>query len=190
MDNIAQNQLEELQAVAKATSNLGPEIDAAGETILSALKAGQQILSCGNGGSATDAAHLAEELSGRYKAERKALPGLSLTADSAALTCIANDYGFEEIFARQVEAFGKAGDVLVGFSTSGNSENVYRAMVRAKAREMRTIALLGKDGGRMKELKLDHIIIIPSHTTARIQELHTLILHSWLEMVERCYAAR
>src|SRR5438876_2487544 len=114
------------------------------------LRAGGKILSCGNGGSAADAMHLAEELIGRYRSNRRSLPGVCLTADATALTCIANDFGFDEVFARQVEGLGAKGDLLVCFSTSGNSPNILRALDVARPRSVRTVALLGKDGGQAK----------------------------------------
>jgi D-sedoheptulose 7-phosphate isomerase len=127
--------------------------------------------------------HLCEELVGRYLDNRRPLPAVSLNTDSSVLTCIGNDYGFEAIFSRQLEALGKADDILVGFSTSGNSENIRLAFEAAKANGVTTILLSGKDGGKIKDIA-DYSIIIPSPNTARIQELHTFILHAWLELVE------
>lgn len=152
------------------------------------LRAGGKILSCGNGGSAADALHLAEELVGRYRSNRRSLPGLCLNADATALTCIANDFGFDEVFARQVTGLGTKGDLLVGFSTSGNSANVLRAFEAARQRGVKTVALLGKDGGKGKGVA-DFEIIVGSNDTARIQEAHTLILHALLEVVEREFPA-
>jgi D-sedoheptulose 7-phosphate isomerase len=127
--------------------------------------------------------HLCEELVGRYRGNRRPLPAVSLNTDTSVLTCIGNDYGFEAIFSRQLEALGKADDILVGFSTSGNSKNIYLAFEAAKANGVTTILLSGKDGGKIKDIA-DYSIIIPSVNTARIQELHTFILHAWLELVE------
>jgi D-sedoheptulose 7-phosphate isomerase len=155
----------------------------AGEAILTCLKNGGQLLTCGNGGSAADALHLAEELVGRYKVERRPLPAICLNADVTALTCIANDYGYDRIFSRQIEAFGRPGDVLVAFSTSGNSANALAALACAEPMGLVTILLSGKDGGAAKGT-CDHEIIVPSDTTARIQEIHTLILHQWLEQID------
>jgi D-sedoheptulose 7-phosphate isomerase len=161
---------------------------AAFETIAAAvvqtLRAGGKILSCGNGGSAADAMHLAEELVGRYRSNRRSLPGICLTADATALTCIANDFGFDEVFARQVEGLGAKGDLLVCFSTSGNSPNILRAFDVAESRGVKTVALLGKGGGNAKG-RADFELIVGSDDTARVQEAHTLILHALLEVVER-----
>lgn len=176
-------QIKEIAEVVQATEKLAPEIEAAGRQLISLLRAGGKILTCGNGGSATDALHLAEEFVGRYKGERRALPAICLSADVSVLTCIANDYGFEAVFSRAVEALGQPGDALVGITTSGNSENIIRALETARARGMTTFLLAGKDGGRAQGT-CDHEIIVPSQTTARIQEIHTLVLHCWLELVE------
>jgi len=141
-------------------------------------------LTLGNGGSAADAVHLSEELLGRYRDDRPALAALSLVSDAPALTCIANDYGFEEIFARQVEALCRPGDVVVAFSTSGNSENVVRALQAARAHGAKTLGLLGRDGGRCLAL-CDAALVVPSTNTARIQEVHGLALHVICEAAER-----
>lgn len=153
-------------------------------TTVATLRAGGKILSCGNGGSAADAMHLAEELVGRYRGERRSLPAICLNADASALTCIANDFGYDEVFARQVEGLGAKGDLLVGFTTSGNSANVLRAFETARQRGVKTVALLGKDGGKAKG-RADFEIIVDSDDTARVQEAHTLILHALLEVIER-----
>ena len=147
------------------------------------LLAGHMLLTCGNGGSATDAQHLAEELIGRYRANRRALPAVALTADSAALTCIANDFGYEQVFARQVEALARPGDLLVCFSTSGNSPNISAALRAARARGAHSIALLGKDGGAACDLA-ELALVVASDDTARIQEAHLQILHYICEVVE------
>jgi D-sedoheptulose 7-phosphate isomerase len=177
------DQLQELQELTERCHALLPAIEAFLPVITASLRHGHKLLTCGNGGSATDAAHLAEELTGKYKNPRRALPAISLAADAAALTCIANDWSFDDVFARQVEAFARPGDVLVAFSTSGNSENCRRALVRAQELGATTIALLGKDGGRTRGVA-NHEVIVPSTTTARIQEIHTWILHQILEAVE------
>jgi D-sedoheptulose 7-phosphate isomerase len=148
------------------------------------LKSGGKILSCGNGGSAADAMHLAEELVGHYRNDRRSLPAISLTADGTALTCIGNDFGFEYIFSRQIEGLGDKGDMLVCFSTSGNSPNILRALEAAKAKGMKSVALLGKDGGKAKG-KADFEIIVANSDNARVQEAHTLLLHALLEVIER-----
>lgn len=147
------------------------------------LKRGGRILICGNGGSAADAQHFAAELSGRYVKERRALAGIALTVDTSALTAIGNDYGFDRVFSRQVEALGRPGDLLVGISTSGNSANVILAVEAAKALGMRTLGLLGRDGGRLKDLA-DDALVVPSKVTARIQEVHLMIYHFWCEAID------
>jgi D-sedoheptulose 7-phosphate isomerase len=153
------------------------------EDMAERLRRGARILVCGNGGSAADAQHLAAELSGRYVKERRALAGLALTTDTSALTAIGNDYGFDQIFSRQVEALGRPGDLLIGISTSGNSANVIRAVASAKELGLRTLGLLGRDGGKLLGL-MDDALVVPSTTTARIQELHQMIYHFWCEALD------
>lgn len=175
--------LEELRAVLSSAQALAPQVEAAGAAILASLKSGGTLLTCGNGGSAADALHLSEELVGRYSRERRALPAICLAADPTALTCIGNDYSYERVFARGVEALGRRGDVLVGFTTSGNSANVLAAFDAAKKKGVTTILVSGRAGGKARGL-CDHEIIVPSATTARIQEVHTLVLHQWLECID------
>jgi len=175
--------LRELSDVLASCAALEEAVERAGNAILASLKRGGKLLTCGNGGSAADALHLAEELVGRYDADRRALPAVCLNADVTALTCIANDYGYDRVFSRQVEALGKPGDVLVGFTTSGNSPNVLAAFRAAGEIGVTTVFLGSKNGVAAKTL-CDHEIIVPSFTTARIQEVHTLILHQWLEAVD------
>jgi len=153
------------------------------KTIAFCFKSGKKGLIAGNGGSACDAMHFAEEFTGRFHKNRMALPVISLT-DSSHITCVGNDYGFEEIFSRGVEAYGKEDDFFIGISTSGNSDNIIKAFEKAKSKQIITIALLGKDGGKLKGL-CDYELIIPGKTTDRIQEVHMLILHSIIEEVER-----
>ena len=148
------------------------------------LKSGGKILTCGNGGSAADALHLAEELVGRYQGNRRSLAAVCLNADPTLLTCIGNDFSFDEVFARQIEGLGGQNDLLVCFTTSGNSANILRALAEAKKIGIMTVALLGKDGGQAKG-KADLELIVNSADTARIQEAHTLILHALLERIER-----
>jgi D-sedoheptulose 7-phosphate isomerase len=150
--------------------------------IVKALRAGGKVIFCGNGGSAADAQHLAAEFTGRYLKERRALPALALHTNTSSLTAIGNDYGFDLVFARQLEALGKEGDVLVGISTSGNSRNVLRAMEVAKAKSIYTIALTGS-GGSMRDLS-DCAVCIPSVETPRIQECHILTGHIICEIAE------
>ena len=152
--------------------------------LIQTLQAGGKVLTCGNGGSAADALHLAEELVGKFLKPRRSLPAICLAADPTLLTCIANDFEFDHLFSRQIEGLGKTEDVLVVFSTSGNSTNIQGALEAARAKGMKSIALLGKDGGKVRGLATLEIIV-PSNTTARIQEAHTLVLHMWLESVEK-----
>jgi len=158
-------------------------IMAQGEDMAERLKRGCRILVCGNGGSAADAQHFAAELSGRYVKERRALAGLALTTDTSALTAIGNDYGYDQVFARQVEALGRPGDLLVGISTSGNSRNVILAVEAAKALGMHTVGLLGRDGGSLRTL-VDDALVVPSPVTARVQELHQMTYHFWCELID------
>ena len=184
MNPIVQQQYTELvQAVAEAEAALAG-IDRCAELIADALMAGKKILAAGNGGSAADALHLCEELVGRYKEDRRAFPAISLTADGTSLTCIGNDFGFDRLFSRQVEALGTAGDVLVLFTTSGNSANLLLALQEARKRGLQVVALSGKGGGKLKGLA-DAEWIVPSSTGARVQELHGWALHVILEVVEQ-----
>ncbi|MDX2130992.1 MAG: SIS domain-containing protein [Planctomycetota bacterium] len=157
-------------------------IDDAGAALAQCIRAGSKVLLCGNGGSLCDAAHFAEELTGRFRADRRPLPAIAC-ADAGHITCTANDYGFENVFSRWVEALAKPGDVLVVLSTSGNSANIIRAVETARALHLPTIALLGKGGGRLGG-RCTHEIIVPGETSDRIQELHMLILHAWVEAIE------
>lgn len=175
--------LDDLIATLQRLRALLPSIEAAGEEIRRALQGGHKLLTAGNGGSAADAMHLAEELVGRFHKERPSLAAVSLCGDATLLTCIGNDYGFDQLFSRQVEGLGRTGDVLVVFSTSGKSANILRALQVARARGLKTIAVLGHDGGAARGLA-DHEIIAPSNVGARIQEVHTFILHSWLTHIE------
>jgi D-sedoheptulose 7-phosphate isomerase len=155
----------------------GKTIVAAAETIARAIGSGQKVLTFGNGGSAGDAEHLAAELVGRFEIERPGLRAIALTADSSVVTAIANDYGYETVFARQVEALGIAGDVAVGISTSGRSPNVVAALTAARGRGMATIALTGRGGGPAGALADVHLNV-PEQSTARVQEVHRTVIHA------------
>lgn len=144
---------------------------------------GNKVLICGNGGSNCDALHFAEEFTGRFRKERRALPAIAIS-DSSHITCVGNDYGFDYIFSKGVEAYGKEGDMFIGISTSGNSGNVIKAVEKAKELGMKTVALLGKGGGKLKGM-CDYEFIIPGETSDRIQEIHMMILHIIIEGVER-----
>ncbi|MCB6183590.1 D-sedoheptulose 7-phosphate isomerase [Leeia sp. TBRC 13508] len=155
----------------------------AGDLLVSTFKAGGKVISCGNGGSHCDAMHFAEELSGRYRDDRPALAAMAIS-DVSHITCVGNDYGFDHIFSRHVEGFGREGDVLLGISTSGNSKNILKAIEVAKARGVKVIALLGKDGGKMKGMA-DVEIIVPHFGYAdRIQEIHIKVIHMLIHLVE------
>jgi D-sedoheptulose 7-phosphate isomerase len=161
-------------------------IVAAADTIIAALEAGGQVLLFGNGGSASDAQHAAADLVGRFTRERRGLAAIALTTDSSVLTSIANDYAFERVFARQIEALGRAGDVAWGITTSGASANVIGGLTTARARGLRTIALTGRDGGASGAVADIHINV-PSDSTARVQEVHRTVLHLVCELVEAAF---
>ncbi len=151
--------------------------------LIHAFQNGGRAFSCGNGGSHCDAMHFAEEFTGRYRKDRRPLGALAL-GDSSHVTCVSNDYGFEYIFSRQLQGLARAGDVLVGLSTSGNSKNVILAFEAAKAMGVKTVALLGRDGGQLKAMA-DLAIVIPAQTSDRIQEMHIKIIHTAIETLER-----
>lgn len=153
-----------------------------------ALASSGKLLLCGNGGSASEAQHLAGELMGRYKENRRALPALALASDAAVLTCIGNDYCFDEIFSRQVRALGRPGDVLIAFTTSGNSPNVLHALRAARESDIRSVAFLGDEGGQAKALS-DCPIVIGHRDTARVQEAHQFLMHCLMDHIEAGLAA-
>ena len=153
------------------------------DILIQSFKANGKLFTCGNGGSHCDAMHFAEEFTGRYRKDRKPLGALAL-GDASHTTCVSNDYGFEYVFSRQVQGLGRKGDVLVGLSTSGNSKNVILAVQEAKKMGIKTVALLGKDGGELKGLA-DLSIVIPAQTSDRIQEMHIKLIHTVIETVER-----
>jgi len=183
MNEIIKKHLEEHQSVISTLESLAPQIETVAKQMIQALQNGNTIFWCGNGGSASDAQHLAGELVGRFVGDRKALKSISLNADSAVMTCIVNDYGYEHIFSRQVEGLGVAGDVLVGITTSGNSQNVLNALAVANQKQMTTIGLLGKGGGKAISV-VSEAIVIDSNTTARIQEMHITIGHILCDLIE------
>jgi D-sedoheptulose 7-phosphate isomerase len=162
------------------------DIARAGEAIAAAVKAGRKVLSCGNGGSAADSQHFAAEMVGRFERERPGMPAISLTVDTSALTAIANDYDFDRVFSKQVEALGNPGDVLLGISTSGNSKNVIEAIKAAQARGLTVIALTGRDGGAMGKLlrPRDFHLNVAHPRTMRVQEIHLLVVHCLCEVVD------
>ncbi|WP_207421823.1 D-sedoheptulose 7-phosphate isomerase [Desertivirga brevis] len=159
-------------------------IERAGVLLVDAIKAGKKIISCGNGGSMCDAMHFAEELSGRYRNDRRALPAISIS-DPSHISCVSNDYGYSDVFSRMVEAIGQEGDVLLGISTSGNSENVLKAISAARAKGMKVVGLTGKDGGKMA-VECDVEIRAPKSDYAdRAQEIHIKVIHSLIDFIER-----
>lgn len=169
--------------IQKVIDTLSSDIETACKMMVSTLKSGNKVLLAGNGGSAADAQHIAAELSGRFVKERKALPGIALTVDTSALTSIANDYGYEHVFSRQIEAFAQPGDLFIGISTSGNSQGILNALKSAQEIGCKTLGLSGRNGGKMNGL-CDLNIIVPSDVTARIQEMHILIGHILCKAVD------
>lgn len=170
----------------QAAESLPRAISQAATLLLNALNMGHKILSCGNGGSAGDAQHFASELLNRFERDRKALPAIALTADALTTTAIANDISYADIFAKQISALGQPGDILLAISTSGQSENVIRAVKQAHEQNMHVIALTGKDGGKMASClhSSDIEVRVPSHSTARIQETHLLVIHCLCDIIE------
>ena len=159
------------------------QLENACKIFIKCINSGRKIISCGNGGSMCDSMHFAEELSGKFRKDRSALPAISIS-DPSHISCVANDYGFEFVFSRYIEALGKKDDVLLAISTSGNSENIINACISAKSAGIKTVALLGKDGGKIKEL-VDIPIIVESNTSDRIQEIHIKLIHMFIEGIER-----
>ena len=183
MNKIIQSNLKEHKDVLNQLNTLEVSIEKVAKLLICSLKEDKTIFWCGNGGSASDSQHLTGELIGRFKGDRKPLKSISLNADSAVMTCIVNDYGYDHIFSRQVEALGSSGDILIGISTSGNSNNVNNAFKMAKEKKLHTVGFLGKGGGEGIKL-VDHSILIPSQSTARIQEMHITIGHIICELIE------
>src|SRR3954468_10806620 len=165
-----------------------PDASRVAQAIIAAYGRGGRVYTFGNGGSSADAAHFAEELLGRYKRERRPLPAQSLSIDASALTCIANDYSYDEVFERQVRGFVRQGDVVIGFSTRGRSPNVVRGLAAAREAGATTVLCGGGDGGPARE-QADHALVVPSGSTARIQEMHVLLLHVILDRVDAWAAA-
>ena len=173
-----------------ALDSLAAQLDKVSEAVdlvVGTLERGGKFLTCGNGGSAAEAMHMSEEAVGRFRSNRVSLPAVALVADGTALTCIGNDYGFDNVFSRQVEGLGNAGDLLVLFSTSGNAENLSRALEAARAKGMKTLAILGRDGGRLAG-RADLEIIIHGTDSGRIQEAHQLLMHILLDGVDHRFA--
>jgi D-sedoheptulose 7-phosphate isomerase len=173
----------------RVAQQLSPKIEVVGTLLCESFAKGGRLMTFGNGGSAADAQHLAEELIGKFLRERRPLPATSLCADGTAMSCISNDFGYAEVFARQVRALARPGDVAVGFSTSGNSDNVLRGLHAAKEKGAIAIGLLGRDGGKAAAI-CDHTIIVPGALSSHIQEMHVLIVHLLCDIVDRWAAAQ
>lgn len=169
--------------VVQDVRKIMPEVASAGLRVRTALEKGRKILICGNGGSAADSQHMAAEFVGRFVKERQSLPALALTVDTSLLTAVGNDYGFDCVFSRQVEGLGQEGDVLIAISTSGNSANVVKAVKTAKEKGIYVIALTGENGGILAK-ESDLCLAVPSQVTARIQEMHIMIIHMICEVAE------
>lgn len=175
--------LEDAIAVYRSLAELEPQVREAARLCTEALASGGKLVVCGNGGSAAEAQHLVGELVGRYNQDRRPLAAVALTADSALVTCIGNDYSYEDVFARQLRALGKPGDVLIVFTTSGNSPNVLKALEAAREMGLTSVAFLGRDGGKARELS--SCALIARHPeTARAQEAHQFLLHSMMDLIE------
>lgn len=181
------SQLEQHQAVMKDLAQLQPRFEKAVDLVVQALKAGNKLLLCGNGGSAADSQHIAAEIIGRFETERDALPAIALTTDTSILTAVGNDYGYEQIFARQVAGLARRGDVLIAYSTSGNSANVLRAAESAHQRGVAVISLTGRDGGKLGAMA-DVDLCVASDITARIQEGHAFIGHALCSAIDKVFS--
>jgi D-sedoheptulose 7-phosphate isomerase len=178
---------EHITTFGSVRSSLHADLSQTGQILIDTFLSGKKVLICGNGGSAADAQHIAAEFVGRYETERRSLPAIALTTDTSSLTAIGNDYGFERIFARQVESLANEGDCLIAISTSGNSPNVIAAVMEARRRGTRVIGLTGSQGKKLASLS-DACILAPSSRTARIQEVHLTVIHIWCEMVDHAFA--
>ena len=188
MIDYIQKQFDELSTSVTELKSLSADIAQISQVCIEALKAGHKIIFCGNGGSAAQSQHLAAELVGRYKLNRPAMNSISLTVDTSNLTAIGNDYGYDVVFSRQLEGVGQKGDVLFGLSTSGNSKNVLLAFEQAQKMGIKTVALVGAKGGKMKDMA-DYAISVPADTSAHIQEMHIAIGHLICDLVEKALYA-
>jgi D-sedoheptulose 7-phosphate isomerase len=187
MRNIIESEFQShLMTIQKVMETMSEPLEQAAVILIEALKNGNKVILFGNGGSAADAQHIAAELTGRYKTERRGLPGLALTTDTSALTAIGNDYGYDRVFDRQVEALANKGDVLVGISTSGNSKNVINAFKVGQELECKIIGLSGRAGGAMNDW-CDINLVVPSEDTPRIQEMHILFGHTLCQLIDNSF---
>ncbi len=182
-DRLYRDALEQAGKVLGSLDSLEQQVRIAAGWCVDAFRSGHKLLACGNGGSASEAQHLVGEIVGRYKKNRRPLPAIALNSDSTLLTCIGNDYNFGEIFSRQVEGLGKAGDVLLVFTTSGNSPNILAALDAARKLQMRTIAFLGRDGGQALSAS-GCSLLVPHTDTARVQEGHNFLMHALMDRIE------
>lgn len=182
--NLIKKSFKEHENVLNKVKKLSKKISLAADLAINSLKKGGTIYWCGNGGSSSDSMHLSAELIGKFKKKRRPLPSISLTGNNSTLTCIANDFGYKNIFSRQIEALGKKGDVLFAISTSGNSKNIFKALKKAKNKSLKTISFLGNGGGKCKNIA-DVDIIIKSNSTARIQEMHIFIGQIICDIIEK-----
>ena len=187
VQRVKENFSESIQVKTEAAKILAPVIVAAAEAMTNCILGEHKILSCGNGGSAADAQHFSAEMLNRFEMERPGLPALALTTDSSTLTSISNDYQFAEVFSKQIRALGQKGDVLLAFSTSGESHNIIHAIDAAHDRDMTVIVLTGREGGQIADMMKadDFEIRVPSWSTARIQEVHIMIIHSLCDLIDR-----
>ena len=187
VQRVKENFSESIQVKTEAAEILAPVIVAAAEAMTNCILGEHKILSCGNGGSAADAQHFSAEMLNRFEMERPGLPALALTTDSSTLTSISNDYQFAEVFSKQIRALGQKGDVLLAFSTSGESHNIIHAIDAAHDRDMTVIVLTGREGGQIADMMKadDFEIRVPSWSTARIQEVHIMIIHSLCDLIDR-----
>ena len=178
-----------IAAAQRVSAELLPRVVEVGNLMCQSFERGGRLLTFGNGGSAADAIHLAEELIGKFLRDRRSLPATALCSDGPAMSCIANDFGYAEVFARQVRALARPGDVVFGITTSGNSENVLRGLQAGKEKSAITVALLGRDGGKAAGL-VDYPIIVPANVTSIVQEMHILIVHILCDIVDRWAAGQ
>jgi len=175
---------ESIETKNKTISECIEDIKLISELIINTLKNNNKLLICGNGGSAADSQHFATELMVRFEKERRSLPAISLTTDTSNITACGNDYNFDNIFKRQISSLGNKGDLLIGFSTSGNSKNIINAVLEAQSKGLKVIIFSGKDGGKLKKMDIKHFIKIPSDNTARIQETHITIIHIICKLID------